>query len=58
MDLVYIVQFQGFHSGVEVDENIAAFTDRDAAVAYADEMEEKGEYPKFTLAVEEVELLG
>lgn len=29
-----------------------------AAVAYADEMEEKGEYPKFTLIIDDVELFG
>ena len=57
---VYIVQFQGFNSNrsIEVTENIAAFNNRVPAIAYADELEENGEYPKNTLFVEEVEILG
>lgn len=55
---VYIVQYCGALEGNgEVTENIAAFNDRNAAVAYADELEENGEYPKFTLVIDDLEIL-
>lgn len=53
---VYIVQH--WANNTTQVENIAAFNDRDAAVDYADELEENGEYPKNTLFIDDVELLA
>lgn len=55
--VVYIVQYCGALEGSDVTENIAAFNDRNAAVAYADELEENGEYPMGTLVIDEVKML-
>lgn len=52
---VYIVQHWA-DNNTQV-ENIAAFSNRAAAVAFADQMEDNGKYSKSTLFIEDLEIL-
>ena len=52
---VYIVQ--RWADNTTQVENIAAFSNRDAAIAFADQMEAAGKYPKNTLFIDDLTLL-
>lgn len=55
---IYIVQVRPSAVSPDIVENVVAFNDLRDAEAWADEMEEAGEYPENSLFIDVVELVA